>query len=196
MSNRPSDLEVEIRDYIGNLEDSSMSALAESENIVRAHQSLGILMAKRLSSGSYDGAIILRASPELIDLIDEIQDRSESVSKYAGQMRDQLRGLVEILERGTRKKKKSLNQRIFGWLRKIFKVVAGVLSALAAASLVVFHIAAPALAAGSALASAASSIASDFESMFFLRVAYSRIDSTASSGGSVTSFDKLLAMLS
>ena len=103
-----------------------MAALAESESIVRDHQSLGSLIAKRLSIGSFDGTVVLREEPDLIDLINEIQDRSESVTKHASEMRDQLQGLVEILERGTRKKK-SLNQRIFGWLGKIFKVVSALL---------------------------------------------------------------------
>lgn len=163
MSGRPSDLEVEIREYIGTLEDSSLSALVESENIVKTHQSLGALMSSRLSNESYNGTVILRASPELIGLIDEIQDRSEAVSNHAGEMRDQLRGLVEALQRGTRKRKRSLGKRIFGWLKKIFKVVAGVLSAIAAASLAVFNISDPCLTAGSMLARAAASIASDFE---------------------------------
>lgn len=136
---------------------------------MRAHASLGIIMSKRLSDGrSADGQVTLRASPEVISLIQEIQNRSGIVSEYAGRMKDQLRGLVEVLERSEPKKKKSLGQRMFGWLKKILHVVSGVLAALAAASLTVFHIAAPALAAGSALASAAASIASDYESELHL----------------------------
>lgn len=177
-STRPSDLEIQIRSYIAGLEDSSLAALNESENIMRAHASLGIIMSKRLSDGkSADGKVALRASPEVISLIQEIQNRSGNVSNHAGRMKDQLRGLVEILERSEPKKKKTLGQSFFGWLKKIFHVVSGVLSALAAASLAVFHIGAPVLAAGSALASAAASIVSDYEN------------------GSATSFEKLLAML-
>ncbi|KIP11877.1 hypothetical protein PHLGIDRAFT_33161 [Phlebiopsis gigantea 11061_1 CR5-6] len=177
-SKRPSDLEIQIRSYITGLEDSSLAALNESENILRAHASLGTIMAKRLSEGkAANGKVTLRASPEVISLIQEIQNRSGNVSNHAGRMKDQLCGLVGILERSEQKKKKKLRQSFFGWLKKILHVVSGVLCALAAASMVVFHLGAPVLAAGSALASAAASIASDYEN------------------GSATSFEKLYAML-
>ena len=131
-------------------------------------------MSRRLaSSNSVSGRVILHSSPEIVALIEEIQRRSETVSEYASRMKDLLRGLVETLERGEPKKKKSLGQRLFGWLKKIFHVVAGVLSALAAASVAVFHMAAPVLAASSALASAAASIASDYESRPTLHITLS-----------------------
>lgn len=163
-SNKPSDLEIELRSQIGSLEDSALAALNETEAIVRAHKSLGVLMSRRLSGS---GDITLKVSPELTRLIEEIQRRSSTVSSHAGRMRDQVQTLVETLERPQRTKK-SFFQRLLGWLKKIFHAVASALSAFALASLFVFQPAAAGFSAGSALANAAASVVSDLEGKPFM----------------------------
>jgi hypothetical protein len=121
---------------------------------VRSHEALGVLMVARLGAS---GAVVLTTEPEVVRLIEAIQTRSAAVAASAGYMRDELIALVEALER-SRRREKSLLEKILHWLGGLFKAAAGALAAAFAGS---FPVAATVLGAGAALAAAAASVHAD-----------------------------------
>lgn len=99
---------------------------------MRAHRTLGVLMQRRLAEENLasDG-VTLQASTEILQLLRDIQGRSQIVNSCAGEMKAELGDLVNVIETGEPvKKKKSFMQRLFGWVKKILLVVAAALSAL------------------------------------------------------------------
>ena len=157
-SKRPSTLERRVREQISSLRDFTESALVETEYIVKEHVAFSKLMVKRLERASQLGGV-LQGMPEMIETINRIQKHSKAMSEHVEKISHKLVEFTTTLEE-VQRKDKSLKGRILRWISEVFKALCSVFS-LGAGVIGFFDpITATGLGLGSAISSAASSIAS------------------------------------
>lgn len=145
------ELHQNIKSQISSLQDDTESALLASDNIVKALQSFSSLMVRRLREAKGNDGVV-KSVPQIEQTATGIQTYSEELSRHVERMCEKLGALVCTLEELKVREKKSLRERIWGWLEIIFSVLS---SLLAIAALPI-----PALGVASMIASSASSISS------------------------------------
>jgi hypothetical protein len=151
-------LEEEIRSQISGLQDDAEGALLQTHLIAKALQSFSRIMVRRLRNADVDGA--LEPAPEIQRIAREIQSHSAEVSHHVGRMCEKLTELVGTLDT-VRKADKSLKERIWRWLKKIFEVLATLFAVGAAVATPFNPLIGGLLALGSIISSAASVMSSN-----------------------------------
>ncbi|TDL25818.1 hypothetical protein BD410DRAFT_608876 [Rickenella mellea] len=114
------DLESDIRSAVSNLRDDADNALRACDDIVKSQQTLSRIMTRRLDHAAEHNSGVLRTSPEVELLSDTICSHSAELSTYVGTMIEKLNGLVNVIENAkVEVEKKTVWQRICGWLKKV-----------------------------------------------------------------------------
>jgi hypothetical protein len=150
-------LEEDIRSQISGLQDDAEGALLQTHLIAKALQSFSRIMVRRLHSADVDGA--LEPAPEIQQIARQIQEHSAEVSHHVGRMCEKLTELVGTLDT-VRKGDKSLKERIWRWLKRIFQVLATLFAVGAAVATPFNPLFGVLLGIGSVISSAASVMSS------------------------------------
>jgi hypothetical protein len=106
------------------------SALAATENIVRAHMGFGSVMAQTFLMAANDPQGALRFQPELTELLRHICEKSVDLTEQVSIMQDDLEILVSVIEEVEKQKsEKTFWDKITEWVKEMINVVAGILTA-------------------------------------------------------------------
>ena len=144
-----------IHSQVSSLQDDAESALLASDNIVKALQSFSRLMVRRLQNVEGNGGVV-GSVPQIEQTATGIQAYSEDLSRHVERMCEKLQGLVSTLEELKVPEKKSLRERIWGWISVIFAVLGSLLTIAGAVATPIGM----AFGIASSIASSASSISS------------------------------------
>ncbi|EIM91197.1 uncharacterized protein STEHIDRAFT_152856 [Stereum hirsutum FP-91666 SS1] len=137
-SNRPSSLELKLMDLVTRLKNGSSITLSATKDIVKSHQIFTRCVADNFERSTDSGVMVYDI--EIKRLANDIDDLSAKVSASVNTMRETLKELVETVETGQKKNKRTLSRtKTWMWLRKIVQVFSTLLMAAATISKVAFQ---------------------------------------------------------
>ncbi|TDL25817.1 hypothetical protein BD410DRAFT_608882 [Rickenella mellea] len=129
MSGQMDSTEQEIRTAISTLRDDADASLRACYDIVESQRTLCRIMNRRLQRAVEHDSGILQASPEIETLSRSISLHSSNISEHVQRMVERLQGLADFIENlkpTVTVEKKTIWQRICGWLREAFNAVAAI----------------------------------------------------------------------
>ncbi len=129
-SKKPDEREQVLRFYLGLLKKEAGWCLNETNKILRCHVRFASLMAQRIDDASKSQYNLKYDDSETTRLAKGINEASRSLSINVSKMVDDLSSFVSALEevQVTLKKEPSLVERILGWLKHLFNVIARILA--------------------------------------------------------------------
>jgi len=129
-SKNPDEREHLLRFYLGLLKEDSARCSNETNAILQYHVRFASLMAQRIDDASKSENNLKCDDSETTRLANVISEASLSLSINVAKMKDSLVSFVSILEelQVTVKREPSLAEQILGWLKYLFKAIAGILA--------------------------------------------------------------------
>lgn len=125
-------------DLVTRLKNGSSITLSATKDIVKSHQIFTRCVADNFERSTDSGVIVYDI--EIERLANDIDDLSAKVSASVNTMRETLKELVETVETGQRKNRRTLMRtQTWMWLRKIVQVFSTLLMAAATISKVAFQ---------------------------------------------------------
>jgi hypothetical protein len=129
-SKRPDEREQSLRSCLGRLKERAGLCSNTTNEILQYHVQFADLMAQRIDDASRSQYNLEYDYSETTRLANDISEASRSLSINVRKMIDNLNSFVSILEdvQATVKEEPSLAEKILGWLKYLFKVIARILA--------------------------------------------------------------------
>jgi hypothetical protein len=127
---KPDERERLLRFYLGLLKEEAGWCSNATNEILQCHVRFASLMAQRIDDASKSQYNLTYDDSETTRLAKDISEASRSLSINVSKMMCNLGSFVSVLEEAqvTVKKEPSLVERILGWLKYLFKVIARILA--------------------------------------------------------------------
>jgi hypothetical protein len=129
-SKKPDEREESLRSCLGRLKEHAGLCSNATNEILQYHVQFADLMAQRIDDASESQNNLRYDDEETTRLANDISASADELSTYVTKMIDNLNSFVSILEdvQVTAKEEPSLAEKILGWLKYLFKVIARILA--------------------------------------------------------------------
>jgi len=123
---KPDERERDVRRYLCWLTESATQCSGATDTILLCHAQFAHLMARQIDGASQSQATALDYGTDTRRLANVIDAASRSLSRNVVKMKSDLDMFVSYLERMQIKMERSMTHRILGWLKLLFKTLAGI----------------------------------------------------------------------
>ena len=133
-SQRPSPLELALRDTINGLREDATQSLTVTRSIINSHKEFSRIMARCMLMTAERPSSTVKLQPGVIRLATDLRTRSEALTIHTLDMKGRLMKLVDTLEEAERQKNARMGwwDPIGKWLLQAFEIISKILQTVSA----------------------------------------------------------------